>query len=173
MGEPTPIALRLATADDVKGLAGLYGACAREIGAEIYSPAQVAAWASFGDDEEGFARYVLEPETWVAVDAAGALLGFAGGDEHGELRSLYVRPGHGRRGLGSALLQRVLRRCHERGLTRLQAWVTPFSLPLLQRAGFEVIATMQAPYQGVMFERYRVERVDRVDAAAPAAPAPN
>lgn len=173
MGEPTSIALRRATAEDVPALAALYGACAREIGPQVYSAAQVAAWASFEHDDEGFARYVLEPETWVAVDAAGTLLGFAGADEHGELRSLYVRPGHGRRGLGATLLARLLLRCRERGLTRLQAWVTPFSLPLLQRAGFEVIATMQAPYQGVMFERYRVERVERVDAVAPPAPAPN
>jgi putative acetyltransferase len=167
MGEPTAIALRRATAADVPVLAGLYGACARELGPEVYSAAQVAAWASFEHDVDGFARYVLEPETWVAVDPGGALLGFAGADGHGEIRSLYVRPGHGRRGLGGALLARVLRRCRERGLTRLQAWVTPFSLPLLRRAGFELIATMQAPYQGVMFERYRVERIE------PAAPTPS
>ncbi len=167
MGEPTSIALRRATVDDVPALAALYGACARELGPQVYSAAQVDAWASFEHDAEGFARYVMEPETWVAVAEDGVPLGFSGADAHGEIRSLYVRPGHGRHGLGGALLERVLLRCHERGLKRLQAWVTPFSLPLLQRAGFEVIATMQAPYQGVMFERYRVERVDA------AAPGPN
>lgn len=162
MGEPTSIALRLATVDDVPALAALYGACARELGPQVYSAAQVDAWASFEHDAEGFARYVLEPETWVALADDGAPLGFAGADDHGELRSLYVRPDHGRHGLGGRLLTQVLRRCRERGLVRLQAWVTPFSLPLLQRAGFEVIATMQAPYQGVMFERYRVQRLDPV-----------
>lgn len=165
-----PIALRRATPGDVPALAALYTACARTLGPQVYGPEQVAVWAAFGSDAEGFARYVLEPETWVATNAGDVPVGFAGADAHGEVRSLYVHPDHGRRGLGTQLLAQVLVRCRECGHARLQAWVTPFSLPLFERAGFELIATMQSPYHGVLFERYRVERVDD---AGPSAEAPS
>lgn len=154
-------ALRLATPDDVAALARVYADCARALGPLVYTPGQVEAWARFGKDTPDFAAYLLDAETWVAEDAAGAPAAFCGCDAEGEVRSLYVRPGLGRRGIATALLARVLARARERGLGRLAAWVTPLSRPVFERAGFVLVDTVHAPYQGVMFERYRVERVER------------
>jgi hypothetical protein len=39
---------------------------------------------------------------------------------------------------------------------RFEAWATPFSRPLFERAGFRVERVVAEPYQGVVFERLRM-----------------
>jgi putative acetyltransferase len=157
----TGLDCRLATAADVPALAEIYAGAARALGPSVYGPEQVAAWAQFGRDTPAFRDYVLKARTWVVEDGNGAMaLGFCGiGEEegrHGEVHSLYVRPGHTRRGLGAQLLAHALADARGRGLQHFSAWVTPLSRPLFLRSGFELIETVVAPYQGVLFERHRV-----------------
>jgi putative acetyltransferase len=153
--------LRLATAADVPALAALYADAARALGPSVYSPAQVAAWAQFGRDTPAFRDYVLQARTWVAETTAGAPpRGFCGiaplAADEGEVHSLYVRPGLMRQGLGSALLQHALADARQRGLRHFSAWATPLSRPVFERAGLGLVHTVVAPYEGVLFERYRV-----------------
>lgn len=149
---------RLAGAADVPALAALYAECARTLGPRVYTPAQVAAWASFGADTPAFRAYVLGATTWIAEEApGGAPLGFCGIDDGGEVRSLYVRPDRTRAGLGSALLAHALAAMRARGVRRFAAWATPFSRPVFARAGLGLVRTVVEDYQGVPFERYRVE----------------
>ena len=147
---------RLATAADLPALAALYAHSARQLGPQAYSPEQVIAWQGFADDAPAFADYVLQPRTYMAEDAEGAL-GFCGIDAEGEVRSLYVRAAAMRGGLGSSLLAQALADARQSGQSRFSAWATPFSLPVFHRAGFALAHTLREPFQGVMFERYRVE----------------
>lgn len=146
-------ALRRATAADVPALAALYALCAQTLGPQVYSPAQVAAWVSFGADTPAFRDYILGAVTWVLGDAAPQ--GFCGVDAAGEVRSLYVQPAETRRGLGSALLAHAL---NTSGLQGFQAWATPFSRPVFERAGFRLDRVVTEPYQGVVFDRFRMLR---------------
>lgn len=161
---------RAATAADVPALARLYADAARVLGPAVYSPEQVAAWVSFGQDTPAFRAYVLDADTWLALDTDGQPVGFCGvggqGD-WGEVHSLYVHPAWVRRGLGSRLLGDALIRARGRGQQHFAAWVTPFSRPVFERAGFSLVRTVVEPYQGVDFERFRVEWVDAGAAAAP------
>jgi putative acetyltransferase len=152
-------ALRLATAADVPALAALYRQTALALGPQVYTPAQVAAWARSTDDAERFARYILDADTWVADGDDGLPAGFCGVAVHdgvGEVHSLYVRAALTRRGLGTALLARALAQARAAGAQRFEAWATPFSKPVFQRAGFRLERTVAEPYQGVLFERFRV-----------------
>jgi putative acetyltransferase len=146
---------RLATAADVPALAALYAHSARELGPQFYSAEQVLAWQGFAHDAPAFADYVLQSRTWMAKDAEGPL-GFCGIDASGEVRSLYVRAAATRNGLGSALLAQALASARQQGLAAFTAWATPFSLPVFRRAGFTLERSVNEPFQGVMFERYRV-----------------
>jgi putative acetyltransferase len=154
---------RRATAADVPALAGLYAATARALGPQCYTAAQVDAWCSFGQDTPAFRAYVQSADTWLAADAGGAALGFCGVGDHGasgdqgEVHSLYVHHALVRRGLGSRLLGDALARSRQRGVIRFAAWVTPFSRPVFERAGFRLVRTVSEPFQGTLFERYRVE----------------
>lgn len=165
MDEPAGFTLRLAEPGDVPALAALYARCARTLGPTVYTPAQVRAWASFGQASDAFRRYVLDAETWVLQPADPAALpgGFCGAGQAAqaggvaEVHSLYVDPAFSRRGLGTGLLRHVLAQARARGQVRFAAWVTPLSRPVFLRQGFRLVETVQAPYQGVMFERHRVE----------------
>lgn len=153
---------------DVPALAALYRRCGRELGPQVYDAAQVAAWVSFGDDEARFRDYVLTAETVLVRAAGGDPVGFCGwcwqhrvpptpsAPPTAEVRSLYVRPDHAGQGLGTALLADALRRAAAVGATRAEAWATPFSRSLFTRAGMPLVAAVVAPFQGVMFERYRM-----------------
>lgn len=143
---------------DLPALAAVYRAAARASGPRAYTPAQVAAWLTAADDAEGFRARVLAADTELACDAAGAPLGFCGIGAGGHVQSLYVHPEHAGRGIGSRLLARAVARADARRAGPLDAWVTPFSRAIFLRQGFRLVETVQAPFQGVMFERYRVSR---------------
>ena len=159
-----PIAFdwRRASAGDVFTLAALYRDAALRLGPLVYTPEQARAWASFADDLAGFGKYVLEAGTWIAERPGdGRALGFCGVATEGDVRevhSLYVTPHCTRRGLGTEMLRRTLERADAEGATRFAAWVTPFSRPVFLAAGFALTQTVEAPFAGVMFERYRVEK---------------
>jgi putative acetyltransferase len=152
------VSFRLATAADVPALAALYRTTALALGPQVYTAAQVQAWARSTDDRERFARYVLDARTWIADDAAGAA-GFCGvsvhgeGGDVGEVHSLYVRADLTRQGLGTRLLAHAMARS---GARRFEAWATPFSRPLFERAGLTLQQVVSEPYQGVLFERFRM-----------------
>jgi putative acetyltransferase len=147
--------LRRAGAADVPALAALYAHSARELGPQVYSPEQVVAWQRFAQDASAFADYVLTATTWLADDEQGPL-GFCGIDSQGEVRSLYVRASAMRQGWGAALLAHALAGARLQGQSSFAAWSTPFSLPVFGSAGFALVRTVREPFQGVMFERYRV-----------------
>ena len=146
---------RLAAAADLPALAALYANSARTLGPQVYSAEQVAAWTSFAQDTDAFAGYVLRGQTWLADDEQGPL-GFCGIEADGEVRSLYVRAAATRQGVGAALLAHALAQARSHGIEHFAAWATPFSLPLFARAGFRRVRTLREPFQGVVFERYRV-----------------
>lgn len=147
------MALRLATAADVPALAALYAEAARVLGPQVYSPEQVAAWQSFGADTPDFRAYILQATTWIDGDPPD---GFCGIGPDGEVHSLYVRATLTRQGLGTRLLAHALAQARAQGLQRFEAWATPFSRPVFERAGFVLERVVREPYQGVDFDRYRM-----------------
>ena len=157
-----PFDWRRAVPADVFVLAALYRDAALRLGPLVYTPEQAHAWASFAEDGPGFRAYVLDNDTWVAERPGdGRTLGFCGVGTHdglGEVHSLYVTPGITRHGLGTEMLRRTLARAEAEGTTRFAAWVTPFSRPVFEAAGFVLTETAMAPFAGALFERYRVER---------------
>lgn len=158
MSTAADLSIRLVGADDVPALAALYAACARQLGPEVYTPEQVAAWESFGAETPAFRDYILGAATWGAFDDSGSLVtGFCGIDVTGEVRSLYVRPELTRQGFGTRLLNHALEQARRSGQSRFTAWATPFSLPVFDRNGMRLVGTVREPFCGVSFERYRVE----------------
>lgn len=147
---------RLATAADVSALATLYANTAHTLGHGYYSGEQVQAWGSFAADLNTFADYVLSASTWIHSQDDGQITGFCGVGPGGEVHSLYVRADCTRQGLGSQMLAHALAAARSQGVQHFAAWVTPFSRPVFERAGFVLLSTRVEPFQGVLFERYRV-----------------
>jgi putative acetyltransferase len=146
----------LARASDVPALAALYAEAARVLGPQVYAPEQVAAWVSAGDLTPRFEDYIVGAQTWVARWVDDSIAGFSGIDAEGEVRSLYVRADLGRRGIGTRLLAHALAQARAAGRVEFDAWATPFSRPVFERAGFVLERIAREPFQGVVFERYRM-----------------
>lgn len=149
---------RLATAADVPALAALYRDTALTLGLQVYTAEQVQAWARSTDDAAAFARYVLDAETWLDEDGEGprGFCGVAVQGDLGEVHSLYVRATLTRQGLGSALLAHAMAHARTQGAVRFEAWATPFSRRVFERAGLTLERIASEPYQGVVFERFRM-----------------
>ena len=79
---------------------------------------------------------------WVAASAVSSRPVYAGVIEH----SVYVHPGHGRRGVGAALLGALIRSSEAAGIWTIQSGVFPentTSLALHERAGFRVVGVRE------------------------------
>ncbi|NIP58091.1 MAG: ribosomal protein S18-alanine N-acetyltransferase [Gemmatimonadetes bacterium] len=100
-------------------------------------------------------RRLLErpgPELWVAELPGAGVVGYFVlwvAHEEGELANLAVAPEHRRRGIGSALLDRVLERARDGGVRSLFLEVrvsNDEAVRLYEGRGFEVIAEREAYY---------------------------
>lgn len=160
---PPGVAVRPAAESDVPALSRLYADAVESLGPAFYGPEAVRAWAAFAE-ADGFPGFVLRPDTLVAEDASG-LLGFAGLDDEGEVRSLYVRPDRAREGVASGLLAELLRRGETRGFRRFRTHASALSRPLFERFGFTMVETEMVERAGVPLERYRMERPEAAAAA--------
>jgi GNAT superfamily N-acetyltransferase len=105
--------------------------------------ARCAAWMSGAMAGGGW-------RCWV-VEEGGAIVGMAWlltieklpnpvveSERHGYVSSLYVRPGHRGRALGSGLLEACLQACRDDGHDAVFLWPTPRSRNLYERHGFRV-----------------------------------
>jgi GNAT superfamily N-acetyltransferase len=82
---------------------------------------------------------------WVALEPAGAPVGFAVASVHGRrvhLDELDVLPGHGRRGIGSALVKAIEEYALNSGYVEITLTTfrdVPWNAPFYARVGFEVM----------------------------------
>ena len=89
---------------------------------------------------------------WVALDGRGVPVGYALMelvDGHALLAQMDVHPDHGRQGLGTALIGRVVARVREMGLTALYLTTftqVPWNAPFYGRLGFRVLEQAEQPH---------------------------
>ena len=88
-------------------LLDLFEQSVRRLGPAHYSPEQVEQWAR-GAHHPGLASQLREHHGWV-IEQDDVPLGFATLSDDGHLSLLYVSADHPRQGLGTLLLERVLR----------------------------------------------------------------
>ncbi|WP_307807400.1 amino-acid N-acetyltransferase [Naasia sp. SYSU D00948] len=92
--------------------------------------------------KELVAFYEAVQEFVVAVDEDGGLIGCGAlhvmWDDLGEVRTLAVAPGHLRRGVGHAILERLEEKARELGLSRL--FCLTFEVDFFGRHGFSAIS---------------------------------
>jgi GNAT superfamily N-acetyltransferase len=101
---------------------------------------------------------------WVATAPDDSVVGFAlacvvGGNAH--LEELDVLPKHGRRGIGTALVEAFLRWAAEsgfRGATLTTLEHVPWNAPFYQRLGFRVLARRDLPPELSQLLRREIER---------------
>jgi len=118
--------LRPGTPEDALSIIEAHRAAVRGIAIEFYSREIIEEWAPISvspERVEGFARTIASGEevVVVAVDSSGLILGFGSiVPSNDELRAVYVRSEHGRKGVGRAILRRLEDLAREAGLKELR-----------------------------------------------------
>jgi putative acetyltransferase len=122
----TLFAIRHASPEDAAAILEAHRAAIRGSAAEFYSREVIEEWAPVSvppERVEGFARTIAggEEVVVVAVDSTGKILGFGSiVPSNDELRAVYVRSEHGRKGVGRAILRRLEDIAREAGLRELR-----------------------------------------------------
>ena len=89
---------------------------------------------------------IAQNRLWIAEDN-GKIVGFALAfelDNEGHLREVDVLQSHGRRGIGKALIQKVIEWCHANGYASITLTTfkdIPWNKPYYEKLGFKVIGT--------------------------------
>jgi len=143
-GAPPGILIRPMRETDATQVLAIYqaGLDGGNAGFETAAP----TWEAFDAAKLPLHRYVAvdagsgQVIGWVAASAVSDRCVYAGVVEH----SVYVHPDHGRRGVGLALLNALIRSTETEGIWTIQAGVFPentASLRLHEKAGFRVVGT--------------------------------
>lgn len=149
--------IRLARADEIPMLAGIYQRAVDRSCAPWYSSDQLAAWLGFASDENVWLDSFEESHCLVAVNRRGMPLAF--GDAHpgtGRIGRLYVEPDMQGNGLGTAILNELelllLHAGHREAA--LESALNAYRFYL--NRGYSSQGTVVLPFNGVLFTQYRM-----------------
>jgi|GEM_PF-854053 len=156
---PSPaFRLRLSQPADAAPLLALFHDTIRRVNCRDYTPEQIAAWKS-GILPEVWAAKLANRWCVVAVDDADQPLGFADLEADGHLDRFYTHADHQRRGIGRALLQRVIEQAAAWQLPRVFSEVSITARPFFLSQSFRIITDQLVFSRGAAFLNYRMERL--------------
>jgi len=129
-----PASLRPYLPSDAALCAAIFRAAIEELTADDYDEDQREAWASRSDDVEAFGARLAGALTLVALIEGGPV-GFASlkGDA---IDMLFVAPAVAGRGVGTMLLDALIKLAGSRGLAKLTSEVSDTARPLFEEQGF-------------------------------------
>lgn len=129
-----------------------------------YTPDQVKAWLGGRRDQGAWAEERARVATFIA-EHEGRISGFSDLSDDGYVDRLFVDPEHGRRGVGSALLERVIDEALRRSIPRLTTHASLVARPVFERHGFTVDFAETVVKDGERLDRFFMTRVlDDMDA---------
>lgn len=129
------VSLRPYLPADAARCAAIFRASIEELASEDYSADQCAAWVARADDP-GFAERLAGALTLIAL-VDGAPVGFASLKGADIVDMMFVDPEFARRGVGTALLDALVRLAAARGAKSVTSEVSDTARPLFERQGFQ------------------------------------
>jgi putative acetyltransferase len=123
-----------------------------------YSPEQVEAWAPVNISASALAAWGVDRESAQTVVAAEGddVLGFSDLVDRCLLDMLYVDPAAGRRGVATALLDRVLSLARDAGADEIKTDASLTPRPFFERHGFVVVEQRTPSVRGVSVTNFRM-----------------
>jgi len=109
----------------------------RDTASSDYSPAQIAAWAPETVDLTEWNKSRLAAHTFVA-SLDGRVVGFSDVTDDGLLDMLFVHSAAAGRGIARALVDAVITKARELGLTELHTHASRTAMPAFQHLGFTI-----------------------------------
>ena len=159
------INIRKYEVSDLLSLAHIYKSSIFQMGSHYYSEKQITAWSGFADDIKSFELWISNAATYVAENGNREILGFGGLEKSGRISSLFVAPKATRKGVGKALLSRLLSIIKFRGIVKATTEASELSKPLFEKFGFTVSNVEVTSFRGAAFTRYAMAlNIDKAQA---------
>lgn len=155
--------LRRATPADIPAIDAMHFLSVQALGAADYTPEELEAFISHGTYDPAMVHagtyYVVVAGTQVIASGGwsremphmdGAAAGDAAQDftlspTSAKIRSIFVHPGHARRGLGSRLVRHAEDEARAAGFCLLELWASLTGVPLYRRLGYQEIRRLAIP----------------------------
>ena len=136
-------------------MAALFYDTVHEVTAADYTKEQLDAWAGGKVDTAAWNRSFLEHDTFVAEEN-GVIVGFADMDAAGYLDRLYVHKDYQKKGIASALCDRLEENCAAAYFTT-HASIT--ARPFFEKRGYRVMKEQQVVRKGVKLTNYVMKKI--------------
>ena len=145
--------LREYITSDCEQLSKLFFQTVHSVNAKDYTKEQLDVWAPEQADLEKWNSSLLEHHSIVAV-ADGKITGFGDIDETGYLDRLYVRADCQRRGIATAICDRLEEKVSGNIITHASITACPF----FEKRGYRVVKEQQVERQGILLTNYVMEK---------------
>lgn len=139
---------------DLAALAELFYQTVHAVNAADYTKEQLDAWASGQVDLAAWDRSLREHTSVVAVEGEG-IVGFGDIDATGYLDRLYVHKDHQRRGVASAICDRLEQAAQGK---RIVTHASITARPFFERRGYQVLREQRVERRGVLLANYVMEK---------------
>ncbi len=155
------ITIRRYAAGEEAALWDVYFGAIHHVCIRHYTKEQVNAWAPDDFDSKTWLQCVERLNPFVAEivdDQASVLAGYTDLQDDGLIDHFFVHHKYQRRGVASALMQRVLDDAADRGINRLYSHVSKTAQPLYKRFGFSIISENEPVIRGVALTNATMEK---------------
>ena len=140
-------------AADLEEIIELFRTTVHTVNAADYTPEQLQAWTA--DIRPELWRASLLAHHSLVVVADGRLAGFADMDNNGYLDRLYVHKDYQRRGIATALCDRLEQDC---AAPRLFTHASLTARPFFEKRGYAVVARRETERRGVLLSNFLMEK---------------
>jgi putative acetyltransferase len=141
-------AIRAAGPTDAAEVRWLIERAIRMSAFDVYSPAQIEAWATGGSTED--VASMIEHTAAFVAEVDGRVVGFSNLISS-DVDQLYVDPEFGGRGVARELYRAVEDEARRRGVERLTATASLRARPVFEAFGFREVARVQRSFNGQAF----------------------
>ncbi len=141
------VCIRRCRPDEEAALFEVYYSAIHLLASRDYSPEQIQAWAPRDLDQGLWATRIRGIHPFVA-ELGGELVGYADLQANGYIDHFFVSGHHGRRGIGTALMNHLLHEARAASLTELTSDVSRTAQPFYERFGFTVVEERQPELRG-------------------------
>jgi putative acetyltransferase len=152
------IVIRQYQEEDAKALVDIYYNTIHRINIKDYTKEQVDAWAPKSSLEmDGWKRKWSQSSPYVAT-IQGQIVGFAEFEPNGHIDCFYCHHDWIGKGVGSALLNAIENKAHQKGITRIFAVVSITAKPFFASKGFQLVKEQRVLCKEVYLTNFVMEK---------------
>ncbi|GAB6870008.1 GNAT family N-acetyltransferase [Bacteroides rodentium JCM 16496] len=134
----TDFAIRIARQSDALELMSLFQETVLHINKRDYSEAEVADWASCGNDLSRIKEMIETHYFIVATNPQSQIVGFSSITQQGYLHSMFVHKDFQGKGIATILLNEIERYATATGIRRITSEVSLTARPFFEKRGYIV-----------------------------------